>query len=68
MLKLMLKVLDTANRSICYSRIRQNLIDSNEEPRSCTRVIDSIRIKEDNYTYKSGLHFLMPICGRIAEK
>ena len=57
----MLKVLDTANPSICYYKIRPDrfFIDSNEEQRSCIIIIDSIRIKDDNYTYMSEVQCLL---------
>ena len=35
-------------------------MDSNEEQRSCSIIIDSIRLKEDNYTYMSGVQCLLP--------
>ena len=54
----MLKVcclLDTANPRIVTLRSDKFFIDSNEEQRSCTRIIDSIRITEDSYTYMFGV-------------
>ena len=37
-------------------------MDSNEEQRPCTVIIDSMRIKEDNnYTYMSGVQCLLAI-------
>ena len=49
------------NSSICYLTSDRFFIDSNEEQRSCTRIIDSIGIKEDNYAYVSSL-VSVPLC------